>query len=133
MRDRILLLDHLATAALAVGARPAVPGDCRDISAWRVGGFAPRFAVAEFDGSAAAELTGPAGGLGGPELWGVVRGNLRLLAYLKGNPIPIVDGDRGYAEELQDIGIATALYVAATVSAGAVTVTFYPAEIGAGR
>lgn len=128
--SRVAIIDSQSTAPKAIGARPATIADCVDITPWRLGAFAPRLALIEIDGSAAVTVSGPGASALGAELWGVVRGKLKLLTYLNaGQNIVVVDATHGWVEEVEDVGSATALYVAGDVAGGTATATFTPLEV----
>jgi hypothetical protein len=128
MIARVSLVTSQATTPIAVGARPTLANQFVDISSWRQGGFALRLALLDFDGDAALTIDSPAGGNTGPELWGIVNGKIRLLASLRARPVVVAGVDLGYSEETEDIGLATAVYVAGTVTGGNATVSFIPIE-----
>lgn len=119
-----------ATTPISVGARPTLASQFVDITNWRLGGKAPRFAIMDFDGSAAVTIDSPTSGSTGPELWGIVNGNIRLLGSTRARPIVIAGDLFGYDEETEDVGIATGLYVAGTVTGGTATVSFIPTDAG---
>jgi hypothetical protein len=129
-RRSIRLRTSVATTPIAVGARPTLANQFADISSWKSGGQAPRFAVMDFDGDAAVTIDSPTNGSTGPELWAIVNGNIRLLGSTKARPIVIAGDLFGYDEETEDAGIATGLYMAGTVTGGNATVSFIPAEDG---
>lgn len=124
----IALRTSSATTPIAVGARPTAANQFADISGWRLGGMAPREAILDFDGDAALTISSPTGGSTGPELWGVVNGNIRLLGSLHANPVVIAGDTEGYDEETEDAGLATGLYVAGTVTGGNATVSFIASD-----
>lgn len=126
----ISLRTSVATTPIAVGARPTLANQFADLSPWKFNGRSPRFAVIDFDGSAAVTIDSPTGGSTGPELWGIVNGNIRLLGSTRARPIVIAGDLFGYDEETQDVGIATGLYVAGTVTGGTATVSFIPTDAG---
>jgi hypothetical protein len=134
MNRLIAPLWELLTLGAVVGARPSAAGDGVDIAAWRKSAYTPELAVVLLDGTLAAGLTAPGGGADGVELWGYVNSLWKFMGSLKsGGQINIIGATQGYAEEVQHVGIATRLAIAATVSAGVVTATFAPLELWGGR
>ncbi len=130
MNKLIAPLWELITAAqpIVTTVRPALVTDGVDITTWRTSSYAPPLAVVLIEGSAAADLTSPTGA-DGVELWGLIQAKWKFLGVLKsGATIHIISADLGHAEEIEHVGIATRLFVAATVSAGNVTAKFAPLE-----
>jgi len=124
-----MLEDKLVTVPIS-NTRPDDAGDGVAITTWRINGkFSPTRAALFLDGSAAATITAPTGGAEGPELWGYVQGQWWFVGYLnRGADVFIVDADRGFAQEIDVIGIFERLCVAGTQSAGAVAVKLAPIE-----
>lgn len=134
MTNLVAPLWEKITAASAIGARPTLVTHGADITPWRKSLFTPPDAVVLIDGSVAADLTSPAGGTEGVELWGYIRSLWKFLGVLKaGGTIHIVSATQGHAEQVTDVGLADRLAIAATVSAGASTATFAPLESWGGR
>ncbi len=130
MNRLVAPLFELITAGTVVGARPTVAGDGVDITPWRKSAYTPELALVQLTGTLAASLLAPATGNDGVELWGYVNGIWCFMGALKGGAaIAIVGATQGHAEEVQHVGIATRLAIAATVSAGVVTATFTPIEV----
>lgn len=119
------LNQHRISAGLviAAGARPVNAGDGADITGWRgaMGGYAPLWFTLFLFATAACNLTSPTGGANGVEVWMYFTDQAKwtLVGYLnKGQPIPIVGANQGYAENLEFVGIGDRLAIAAAASGG---------------
>lgn len=134
MRQLVNLLADKVTATTAIGARPALVTDGVDIKFWRSGSGQFPFAAVFIDGTLAAAVSAPGGGLEGVELWGYVLGQWWLIGSLhSGTQINIAGDTQGWSQTLQSLNGQTLgdyerLAVAGTVSAGAATAKFAPME-----
>jgi hypothetical protein len=84
-------------------------------------------AILVVDSTLAGTITSPTGGTLGPELWGLILGEWRMMGLL--DDIVIVDANRGAAIPLGAIACASRIAVAGTPSAGAPNFRLLPIEV----
>ncbi|MDQ3295062.1 MAG: hypothetical protein M3619_00570 [Myxococcota bacterium] len=130
VRTLVALRDAALVETTVSADRPSLPVDGVDVTNWRTNNaFSSPYVAMFLDGTVAASVNSPTGGVDGVELWGYRLSQWwRIGVINKGAPIVLAGNLQGYATKINVVGIFERLALAGTSSAGVVAVKFAPID-----